>query len=206
MIRFYISILANCMIFRRKQCQLEAEEAAEKDHLKTIKKINETEHSQSQSKPTGRPCVIHRNGATEVGKKDDLVNEVTEKENAQFEQVLKSNGISKVATDITIEDEICFENIKPMEIFKELEGPQDIRVLNKSLQKQKLASEAGLFREETRGTTPSKSFSLSRRWAEVQTGQVRTKASSYLSPEQQRLANTNKSPAVKVSDHSMAPS
>ena len=179
---------------------MEAEEAAEKDHLKTIKKINETEHSQSQSKPTGRPCVIHRNGATEVGKKDDLVNEVAEKENAQFEQVLKSNGISKVATDISIEDEICFENIKPMEIFKELEG------LNKSLQKQKLASEAGLFREERRGTPPSKSFSLSRRWAEVQTGQVRTKASSYLSPEQQRLANTNKSPAVKVSNHSMAPS
>merc|ERR1719510_2183442 len=145
---------------RRKQCQVEAEEAPEKDHLKTIKKINETEHSQSQSKPTGRPCVIHRNGATEVGKKDDLVNEVAEKENAQFEQVLKSNGISKVATDITIEDEICFENIKPMEIFKELEGPQNMRVLNKSLQKQKLANEDKIFRQETR--PPTKSFSLSR--------------------------------------------
>ena len=135
--------------------------------------------------------MIQGTGATDLGKKDDLVNE---KENAQFEQVLKSNGISKVGTDVTIEDEICFENIKPMEIFKELEGPQSMKVLNKSLQKQKLANEDKIFRQETR--PPTKSFSLSRCWAEVQTGQVRTKASSYLSPEQ--LANTTRSPAIKV--------
>ena len=67
---------------------MEAEEATEKDHLKTIKKINETEHSQSQSKPTGRSCVIQRNGPTEVGKKDDLVNEVAEKENASLGIIL----------------------------------------------------------------------------------------------------------------------
>ena len=185
------------MTVRRRQCQLEAEEAAEKDHLRTIKKINESEHS--QSKPTGKPSVIHGNGTTDVGKKEDLVNEVREKENAQFEQVLKSNGISKVETDITIEDEVCFENIKPMEIFRELEGPQDMRVVNKSLQKAKLASEAKIFRQETRA--PSKSFSLSRCWAEVQTGQVRTKASSYLSPEQLQQPNTtttSRSPAIKV--------
>ena len=183
------------MIFRRKQCQLEAEEAAEKDHLKTIKKINETENAQSKS--TGKPSVIHSNGRTDSGKKDVPVNQVAEKENAQFEQVLKSNGISKVGTDITIEDEICFENIKPMEIFKELESPQNMRTLNKSLQKQKLACEDKIFsQQETRA--PTKSFSLSRCWAEVQTGQVRTKASSYLSPEQLQLANTTKSPVIKV--------
>ena len=175
---------------------MEAEERAEKDHLQTIKKINETENAQS-NKSTGKPCVIQGpTGATDLGNKEDLVNQVTEKENAQFEQVLKSNGISKVGTDITIEDEICFENIKPMEIFKELEGPQNMRALNKSLQKQKLASEDKIFRPETR--PPTKSFSLSRCWAEVQTGQVRTKASSYLSPEQLQMANTTRSPAIKV--------
>ena len=169
---------------------MEAEEVADKDHLKTIKKINETENAQSKS--TGIPGVIHANGKTDIIKKEDLTNEVTEKENAQFEQVLKSNGISKVGTDVTIEDEICFENIKPMEIFKELEGPKNMLVLNK--QKQKLSSEDKIFRAESR--PPTKSFSLSRCWAEVQTGQVRTKASSYLSPEQ--LANTSRSPAIKV--------
>ena len=162
-----------------------------------MKKINETENAQSKS--TRKPCVIHTNGDSDVGKKDDLVNEVTETENVQFEQVLKSNGISKVGTDVTIEDEICFENIKPMEIFKELEGPQNMRVLNKSLQKQKLSTEDKIFRPDPR--PPTKSFSLSRCWAEVQTGQVRTKASSYLSPEQLQLANTSKSPAIKVTIH-----
>ena len=99
--------LSDRMIFRRKQCQVEAEEAVVKDHLKTIKKINETENAQSKS--TVKSCVIHSNGTTESRKKDIHVNQVAEKENAQFEQVLKSNGISKAGTDITIEDEICLE-------------------------------------------------------------------------------------------------
>ena len=34
------------IIFRRKQCQME--EAEERDHLRTIKKINETENAQSK--------------------------------------------------------------------------------------------------------------------------------------------------------------
>ena len=42
------------------------------------------------------------------------------------------------------------------------------------------------------------SFSVSRRWADVQTGHVRNKATSYLRPDQTQ-ANTFKSPVIKVS-------
>ena len=123
---------------------MEREEAEEKDHLKTIKKINETENA--QSKCTERtnvglivPTVIETN-------KDDQESKINQKENAQFEEVLKSNGISKVQDNITIEDEICFENINPMKIFKDLEGPENVRMTNKTLQKQKLSSENHIFR------------------------------------------------------------
>ena len=122
---------------------MEKEEIEEMDHLKTIKKINETENSQSKSieKQT-----VNNSVSRIIEKKDNHVNGITEKENAQFEEVLKSNGISKTQSDITIEDEICFENIKPMKIFKELEEPDNVRMVNKSLQRQKLSDENQIFR------------------------------------------------------------
>ena len=122
---------------------MEKEEIEEKDHLKTIKKINETENAQSKSKEKTN---ITDSVPTVLETKPDRGNQRKEKENAQFEEVLKSNGISKVQNDITIEDEICFENINPMKIFKELEGPDNVRLVNKSLQKQKLSNENHIFR------------------------------------------------------------
>ena len=130
------------IIFRRKQCQME--EAEERDHLRTIKKINETENAQSKctERTNGSqilPAVIETN-------KEDPGSKSNQKENAQFEDVLKSNGISKVPHDITIEDEICLENINPMKIFKDLEGQDNVRATNKSLQKQRLSNETQIFR------------------------------------------------------------
>ena len=122
---------------------MEKEEIEEKDHLKTIKKINETENAQSKCKEKTN---ITDSVPTVLETKPDRSNQTKEKENAQFEEVLKSNGISKVQDDITIEDEICFENINPMKIFKELEGPDNVRLVNKSLQKQKLSNENHIFR------------------------------------------------------------
>ena len=122
---------------------MEKEEIEEKDHLKTIKKINETENAQSKSKEKTN---ITDSVPTDLETKPGRGNQTKEKENAQFEEVLKSNGISKVQNDITIEDEICFENINPMKIFKELEGPDNVRLVNKSLQKQKLSNENHIFR------------------------------------------------------------
>ena len=122
---------------------MEKEEIEEKDHLKTIKKINETENAQSKSKEKTNTT---DSVPTVLETKPDRGNQTKEKENAQFEEVLKSNGISKVQNDITIEDEICFENINPMKIFKELEVPDNVRLVNKSLQKQKLSNENHIFR------------------------------------------------------------
>ena len=74
-----------------------------------------------------------------------------QQEDIQFQAVLDSNGIPENPVDLTtIENEIIFENIKPMEVFRGLEGNQDqmenVRSINKNLQKQKLANENSFFR------------------------------------------------------------
>ena len=74
-----------------------------------------------------------------------------QREDSQFQAVLESNGIPENPVDLnSIESEIIFENIKPMEVFRDLEGNQEpvenVRSFNKNLQKQKLANENSFFR------------------------------------------------------------
>ena len=104
----------------------------------------------------------------------------------------------------SIEEEICIENIRPMQVFRGLEQqkqPRDVngvdlvKTANKSLQKQKLSSDASFYKT---GAAGQKHFSLSRCWSNVQTGHVKNKATSYLKPGSDSPAVTAKSPVVKV--------
>lgn len=94
----------------------------------------------------------HQDGCKQQDKEPYELNNHTEDEKlieGQFNLILeRSDTRENNNTNINFENEITIENINPIQVFRSLEIKEsgDIRNVNRSLQKQKLADENKIFR------------------------------------------------------------
>ena len=84
-------------------------------------------------------------GTQEVNKQAETIISTEEQE---LNLILEHNTRENNNTNIEFEKEITFENINPIKVFRSLEinESDNIRNVNRSLQKQKLADENKIFR------------------------------------------------------------
>ena len=94
-----------------------------------------------------------KNSCNQIDKSTHEVNNraesVISKEEQQLNSILENNNTREINnTNIDFEKEITFENINPIKVFRSLEIKEsdNIRNVNRSLQKQKLADENKIFR------------------------------------------------------------
>ena len=94
----------------------------------------------------------HQDSCKQLDKETHELNNHTENERLieeQFNLILERNDTRENNnTNIDFENEITIENINPIQVFRSLEMKEsgDIRNVNRSLQKQKLADENKIFR------------------------------------------------------------
>ena len=88
----------------------------------------------------------HQGSCNQLDKETDEFNNYTKTE---IQIILERNNTGENNnTNINFENEITTENINPIQVFRSLEIKEsgDIRTVNRSLQKQKLADENKIFR------------------------------------------------------------
>ena len=88
----------------------------------------------------------HRGSCNQLDKETDEFNDHTK---TDIQIILERNDTGENNnTNINFENEITTENINPIQVFRSLEIKEsgDIRTVNRSLQKQKLADENKIFR------------------------------------------------------------